>query len=59
MTLPTHEELLAANEELYALNRIAAACTMSLQLYAVLERVLDEALAITGLEGGASVWSSW
>lgn len=52
MTVPTNEELLAANEELSALNRIVTACTASLRLYTVLERVLDEALAITGLEGG-------
>ena len=46
------EGLLAANREFSALNRIVTACTGSLDLEKTLERVLDEALQITGLEGG-------
>jgi signal transduction histidine kinase len=46
------EEIRATNQELIAINDIVVACTTRLELQPLLERVLDEALAIAGLEGG-------
>ncbi len=47
------EELKERNEELRAINRIISAVTGFLDLGAALEEVLDEALDLVGLEGGA------
>ncbi|MFH1116738.1 MAG: PAS domain S-box protein [Pseudomonadota bacterium] len=49
----TQEELKERNEELHAINRIISAVTGFLDLGAVLEQVLEEALDLVGLEGGA------
>ncbi|MBF0508558.1 MAG: PAS domain S-box protein [Deltaproteobacteria bacterium] len=46
------DELKERNEELRAINRIVSAVTGFLDLKAVLAQVLDEALALVGLEGG-------
>lgn len=45
-------ELREANRELSLLNRIVSDCAGTLDLQVLLARVLDEALALTGLEGG-------
>lgn len=45
-------ELVAANRELETMNRIAADCASSLALDHVANRMLDEALGISGVEGG-------
>ena len=45
-------ELREANRELSLLNRIVSDCAGTLDLQVLLGRVLDEALALTGLEGG-------
>lgn len=50
--LRAEEEIIATNEELLTINRVVTACTSSLDLYEILERVLDEALKIVDLEGG-------
>ena len=47
------EEINERNEELSSINRIISAVTGLLDLRAVLEQVLDEALNSVGLEGGA------
>ena len=47
------EEINERNEELRSINRIVSALTGFLDLRAVLEQVLDEALELVGLEGGA------
>lgn len=46
------EELRIANEELLAINRIITTTTTTTGVKGILEKVLDEALHITGLEGG-------
>ena len=46
------EELRITNEELQAINRIVTATTTTTGVKEILEKVLDEALSITGLEGG-------
>lgn len=45
-------ELREANRELSLLNRLVSDCAGTLDLQVLLARVLDEALALTGLEGG-------
>lgn len=45
-------ELKRINKELLAVNRIIMACASSMDTESILNRVLDEALAITELEGG-------
>ena len=47
------EEINERNEELRSINRIVSAVTGVLDLKALLEQVLDEALELVGLEGGA------
>ncbi len=47
------EEIKERNAELRSINRIVSAVTGFLDLRAVLEQVLDEALDLVGLEGGA------
>ena len=47
------EEISERNEELRSINRIVSAVTSFLDLRAVLEQVLDEALELVGLEGGS------
>jgi len=47
------EEINERNKELRSINRIVTAVTGFLDLRAVLEQVLDEALDLVGLEGGA------
>ena len=47
------EEIAERNEELRSINRIVSAVTGVLDLKALLEQVLDEALELVGLEGGA------
>jgi len=46
------EEIRAINEELVAINRIITAVTGISSINDILEKVMDEALGITGLEGG-------
>ena len=46
------EDLRIANEELLAINRIITTTTTTTGVKGILEKVLDEALHITGLEGG-------
>ncbi len=46
------EEIKERNAELRSINRIVSAVTGFLDLEAVLEQVLDEALDLVGLEGG-------
>ena len=46
------EEIRTINEELVAINRIITAITGVSNMNEILERVLDETLGITGLEGG-------
>jgi PAS domain S-box-containing protein len=46
------EEIRNTNEELRAINRVVTVCTHVLSLTKILDRVLDEALSIVGLEGG-------
>lgn len=46
------EEIKAINEELIAINRIITAITGVSNIKEILEKMLDEALGITGLEGG-------
>ncbi len=46
------EEIRISEQELRTVNRVIRACTSTMDLYDILQRVLDEALAITGLEGG-------
>lgn len=48
----TVEEIKTINEELVAINRIITAITGVSQLHEILEKALDEALGIAGLEGG-------
>lgn len=45
-------ELRDANEELRTVNRIIATTTTATEVQEILEIVLDQALAVTGLEGG-------
>ena len=45
-------ELREAYQDLLAINRIVTACTQSLDLETILERVLDVSLGVTGLDGG-------
>lgn len=45
-------ELREANRELSLLNRLVSDCAGTLDLQVLLARVLDEALVLTGLEGG-------
>jgi len=45
-------ERLAAIEALQTINRVVGACTSTLNMEEILQIVLDEALAIAGLEGG-------
>ncbi len=47
------EQVNERNEELHSINRIVSAVTDFLDLSAVLEQVLDEALDLVGLDGGA------
>lgn len=47
------DKIRTAHEELSAINRIIMACASSLDADAVLGTTMDEALRITGLEGGA------
>ncbi|MGO9117347.1 MAG: PAS domain S-box protein [Desulfomonilaceae bacterium] len=47
------EEINERNEEVLSINRIVSAVTGFLDLRGVLEQVLDEALELVGLEGGA------
>ena len=46
------EELRITNEELLSINRIIITTTAAVGVKEILERVLEEALRITGLEGG-------
>ncbi|GEM_PF-958392 len=46
------EDIREVNEELRMVNRIISAITGVLNLHEILDRVLDEALGIVGLEGG-------
>lgn len=46
------EEIRAINEELVAINRVITAITRVSNINEILENVLDEALGLTGLEGG-------
>lgn len=46
------EEIRVVNAEILAINRIILACTGTLNIKEILDKVLDEALQITGLEGG-------
>lgn len=46
------EELAKANEDLTAINHLIMTCSSLLDMGEILERVMDQALAITGLEGG-------
>ena len=48
----TLNELRDANEELQTVNRIIATTTTTTEVQDILENVLDQALAVTGLEGG-------
>ncbi len=50
--LQAEEEIKAYNEELLTINRIMTACTSTLELQEILERVLEEALRIVEMEGG-------
>lgn len=45
-------ELARANEDLKIINRIILTCSSLLDVGEILERVMDQALAVTGLEGG-------
>jgi signal transduction histidine kinase/DNA-binding response OmpR family regulator len=45
-------ELARANEDLKIINRIVLTCSSVLDLGEILDRVMDQALAVTGLEGG-------
>lgn len=47
------EKIRTVNEELRALNRIIMSCSNVLDTREILNKVLDEAIQITGLEGGA------
>ena len=42
----------ASSQELLSINRVISTCSSTLDLSTVLQKALDEALAITGLEGG-------
>lgn len=46
------EEIRTANEELRVINRIIMACSNVLDTKEILNRVMDDAIRITGLEGG-------
>lgn len=46
------EELKIINEELLAINRITTTITATTGVQGILENVLDQALSLTGLEGG-------
>lgn len=46
------EELQRTNEELLSVNRIIMACASTMDMEKILNKVMDEALQITGLEGG-------
>ncbi|MDO9109905.1 MAG: PAS domain S-box protein [Desulfatirhabdiaceae bacterium] len=46
------KETRIANAELLAINRIVQTCSSTLKLQEILEKVLEESLKITGLEGG-------
>lgn len=46
------EEIKIVNEELLAINRIVMACSSTLYVKDILNSFMDEALQITGLEGG-------
>lgn len=46
------EELAKANEDLTAVNHLIMTCSSLLDMSEILERVMDQALEITGLEGG-------
>ncbi|MFO7558209.1 MAG: ATP-binding protein [Desulfobacterales bacterium] len=48
----SQEELRIANEELLAINRIISTTATTIGIKKYLESVLDEVLAVTGLEGG-------
>ncbi|MDZ4163557.1 MAG: PAS domain S-box protein [Smithellaceae bacterium] len=48
------EEIRTINEELAAINRIITASAGALSINDILEKVMDEALRITGLEGGTT-----
>ncbi|MHB1400433.1 MAG: ATP-binding protein [Trichloromonadaceae bacterium] len=45
-------ELARANEDLKIVNRIVLTCSSVLDLGEILDRIIDQALAVTGLEGG-------
>ncbi len=45
-------ELAQANEDLRAINHLVMTCASVLDVKEILDRVMDQALAITGLEGG-------
>lgn len=45
-------ELARANDDLKIINRIVLTCSSVLDVGEILERVMDQALAVTGLEGG-------
>lgn len=45
-------ELARANDDLQIVNRVILTCSSVLDLGEILERVMDQALAVTGLEGG-------
>lgn len=45
-------EIKTANEELLSINRIILASSSALDMQVILDKILDEALHITGLEGG-------
>lgn len=46
------QEIIRTNQELLAINRIITTTTTTTGVQRILEKVLDEALAATGLEGG-------
>ena len=46
------KDLKNANDELLAINRIIMACSSSLDVRIIFDRIMDEVLRITGLEGG-------
>ncbi|MCC6543861.1 MAG: GAF domain-containing protein [Nitrospirae bacterium] len=48
----TEVSLRESEQELRTINRVIATCSSTMDVYDILQRVLDEALAIAGLEGG-------
>ncbi|MBI5374267.1 MAG: PAS domain S-box protein [Candidatus Schekmanbacteria bacterium] len=46
------EEIRTVNEELLAINRIIMACSTILDTKEILNKIMDESIQITGLEGG-------